>query len=246
MEVRSVRLLKAAISKQPETVLDIATGPGMHAVSFIATGSKVTGVDVSPPEVIHKNYEHIASPYEKLDLDDRQFDMVFSCHTLEHIPNVQHFLVALRGWLKDDGWLAISVPPSLQNRLHIGHLTLWTPAHLIYNLICAGWDCKLAKWYTEYCTIGLMVRKTKDIDLAGRTALPSESVWLQEYAPRTMGHNCGAWFGNNWPDETTPRVPDPPSVTVGLKNTDLPPEIQLAYGPNPQLRVGYERPLEQD
>ena len=246
MEVRSVRLLKAAISKQPETGLDIATGPDMHAVSFIAPGSKVKGVDVAPPEVIHKNYEHIASPYEKLDVDDRQFDMVFSCHTLEHIPNVQHFLVALRGWLKDDGWLAISVPPSLQNRLHIGHLTLWTPAHLIYNLICAGWDCKLAKWYTEYCTIGLMVRKTKDIDLAGRTALPSEVVWLPEYAPRTIGNNCCAWFGNTWPDETIPRVPDPPSVTAGTQVTDLPPEIQLAYGPNPQLRVGYERPLEQD
>lgn len=233
--MRSVRLLEAAIAKSPETVLDIATGPGNHAVSFIANGSKVTGVDVSPPEVIHDNYTHIKLPYEKLELDE-QFDMVFSCHTLEHIPNVQHFLIALREWLKDDGWLCISVPPASQDRLHVGHLTVWTPALLVYNLICAGWDCKEAKWYTEYCSIGLMVQKTKDVDLSGRTGMPSEVVWLQEYAPRTISHNEGAWWGNNWPDETVPRVPDPPFVTIGLRKTNLPPETQLAFGPNPNLR----------
>ena len=46
--MRSVRLLRHAISKKPETVLDIAVGPGSHAKSFIANGSKVTGLDVTP------------------------------------------------------------------------------------------------------------------------------------------------------------------------------------------------------
>jgi 2-polyprenyl-3-methyl-5-hydroxy-6-metoxy-1,4-benzoquinol methylase len=147
--MRATRLLEYAISQKPETVLDIAVGPGRHAQCFIANGAKVTGVDIKNPTFEHENYEHIKAPYEELDLGGRQYDMIWCCHTLEHIPNVQHFLLHLASWIKEGGWLAISVPPQA-DRLHVGHMSLWTPAHLVYNLICAGWDCREAVWYTEY------------------------------------------------------------------------------------------------
>jgi SAM-dependent methyltransferase len=232
--MRSVRLLEYAISKKPETVLDIAVGPGYHAMAFIANGSKVTGMDVTPAKIEHPDYTHLQSPYELTNLDEK-FDMVFSCHTLEHIPNPQHFLVHLAKWCKDDGWLAISVPPS-KDRLHVGHLTLWTPAHLVYNLICAGWDCRDAIWYTEYMSIGLMVQKKPELDLSWRTGLPSETLALNQFTPIIVNHEDNAWWPDNWHEETTDVAEDPPMVTVGRQITNKPPERLMPHGPNPKLR----------
>ena len=54
----------------------------------------------------------------------------------------------------------------------------------------------------------------------------------------------GAWWGNNWHEETEDRVADPPGVTAGFGVTNLPPEVQLAFGPNPNLRKPPGKGLE--
>lgn len=234
--MRAIRLLEYAIDLSPKTVLDIASGArSKHAICFISNGSKVTGVDLSQSNLKHDDYEHIQGAYETIELD-KKFDMIWCCHTLEHIPNVQHFLVHLWNWLEDDGYLAISVPPSSQNRLHVGHMSIWTPAHLVYSLVCAGWDCRHAKWYTEYMTIGLIVQKTKEVDYDGRTGMPSETLWLNQYTPIIVNHEDSAWWPNNWHEETVPVVKDPPHVTTGFQQTNLPPETLMPFGPNPDLR----------
>lgn len=242
--MRARHLLEQAISLKPETVLDIGVGKGDHATAFISTGSTlVVGVDVMDSPIDHPSYKHYQNSYEELELEEGQeFDLVWTSHTLEHIPNAQHFLSHLYKWLKPDSWLCIAVPTDLQQRLHIGHLSLWTPAHLAYNLVCAGWDCKEAIWYTDYLTIGFMVQKKEVIDLSWRTSLPNEINKLQEFMPIPIRHNDGAWWGNNWPKEIeSQRVSDPPLVTIGVERTNLPPKVQLTYGPNPNLRKGYER-----
>ena len=236
--MRAVRLLEHALTKEPESVLDVGVGKGKHAFSFLAQGHKVTGMDVRPPPLEHPLYDHIEGAIE-LDQTDRKWDMIWCSHTLEHMPNVQQCLIKLRNWLNDDGYLCIAVPTDRQRRLHVGHLSLWTPAHLVYNLICAGWNCKKALWYTEYCSIGLIVQKTDDIDMSGRTGMPSEVFWLNQYTPIPVRHNDGAWWGNNWPDETDSRIADPPGVTIGLEKTNLSPDLELAFGPNPALKEGY-------
>lgn len=236
--MRSVDLLEQALTKNPKSVLDVGVGNGAHSMAFIANGAtRVVGVDPREKNIEHNCYEHKQDPYEQLDLGDEKFDMVWCSHTLEHIPNVQHFLIHLRAWLKPDGWLAISVPSDKQQRVHIGHLTLWTPAHLVYNLICAGWDCKEAIWYTRYLSIGLLVQKFPDIDLSWRTSLPSEHYGLNSHTPKYLGHNDGAWWGNRWPVEfDSERPTDPPMVTLGIEHTNIPPKSQLAFGPNPAFR----------
>lgn len=244
--MRATRLLRLAIEKKPKTVLDVGVGHGYHAICFMANGSKVTGLDVKahPTKIERdrKDYEHIQSAYEEVDLEDKKFDMIWCCHTLEHVPNVQHFLAHLANWLKDDGYLAIAVPPSSQNRIHVGHMTLWTPAHLIYNLICAGWDCRKALWYTEYMTIGLIVQKTKDVNYTaapgfyGRTGMPTETIWLNQYTPTVINHEDCAWLGDNWHEEVTEVAKDPPHVTLGLQVTTLPPHDFMPFGPNPAFR----------
>lgn len=240
--MRAVRLLEYALTKEPMTVLDVGVGRGMHAFSFLANKCLVTGLDVREPTLTHSDYRHISSTIEQAELDET-FDMVWCCHTLEHLPNVQMSLIKMRKWLNDDGFMVVAVPTDRQQRLHVGHLTLWTPAHLVYNLICAGFDCKEALWYTEYCTIGLIVQKKPDIDYSGRTGMPSETAWLNQYSPIPIRHNDGAWWGNRWPEEDgfTPRPPDPPATTAGSEITNLAPEVQLAFGPNPSLRKPHGR-----
>ncbi len=244
--MRATSLLEEALTVKAETVLDVGIGRGSHARAFIGNKSRVTGIDPRPgnPELLeHKYYTHIEDAYEKVSFEeDEKFDLVWCSHTLEHIPNVQHFLITLQGWLKPNGWLFIAVPNDRQSRLHIGHLTLWTPAHLAYNLVCAGWDCKDAIWYTDYLTIGMSVQNTGVIDLSWRTSLPSEGKHLNDFLPKPMRHNDGAWWGNYWPvDVPYERAVDPPLVTVGVEKTNLPPQTQLAYGPNPALREKYVR-----
>ena len=91
-------------------------------------------------------------------------------------------------------------------------------------------------WYTEYCTIGLIVQKKPEIDLKWRTGMPNEVKDLNQYTPFRINHEDSAWWPNNWYEETIPVAPDPPSVTADYQRTNLPPEVQLAYGPNPALR----------
>lgn len=234
--MRAVRLLEYAIDLKPKKVLDISVGPGNHARGFICNGTQVTGLDITPAPIVHPLYDHIQSPYETAEIGERQWDMVWSCHTLEHVPNVQHFLIHLRKWLKEDGCLAISVPTNRQNRLHIGHLTLWTPAHLIYNLVCAGWDCKKAIWYTGASSIGLVVQKTIEVDDTGRTGMPSEAAWFNKYTPMLINHCDAAWLPNNWHEDTSLRFEDPSHVVIGQTKTTLEPYELLQYGPNPKLR----------
>jgi len=239
--VRANSLLRQALTLNPETVLDVGGAGSDHAIAFISNGAKDLSIDPRHTDLTHKNYQHEQSPYEEVDLEDK-FDVVWCSHVLEHIPNVQHFLVTLYGWLKDDGYLCIAVPPDRQRRLHVGHLTLWTPAHLAYNLVCAGYDCKDAIWYTEYLSIGMMVQKKPCIDLSWRTGLPNELSNLNLYMPKVIRHEDGAWWGNNWPEELEAyRASDPPCVTIGASKTNLPPDIQLAFGPNPELRDKYKR-----
>lgn len=241
--MRATDLLREAMKVGPCRVLDVGAGFGGHAKAFIGNGCEVVGLDPMGARLEHEKYSHIDDAYENVSFEeDELFDVIWCSHTLEHIPNVQHFLITLQGWLKPGGWLFIAVPNDRQERLHVGHLTLWTPAHLAYNLVCAGWDCKDAIWYTSYLTIGMVVKNAGAIDLSWRTSLPNEIQHLNQYMPKIVRHNDGAWWGNNWPDPIdSGRVSDPPLVTVGVEKTNLPPQVQLAYGPNPQLRVGYER-----
>jgi hypothetical protein len=66
--------------------------------------------------------------------------------------------------------------------------------------------------------------------------MPSETLALNQYTPIIVNHEDNAWWGDRWFEETGSMVKDPPHVTCGYQRTNLSPEVQLAYGPNPKLR----------
>lgn len=189
-------LLRQAVALGPELVVDCAVGRGDHAKAFICTGSYVMGVDWGPAKISHERYRHLQTPVERAELEGA--DLVFSSHTLEHLGSPGEALARFRAWLNPGGWLALAVPPYPQERFHVGHLTVWTPAHLLYNLVCAGWDCRDAQWYTNELDIGVLVQKTEDIDLSGRTGMLTEKGWLQQFLPFEIEHRGNAWLEDNW------------------------------------------------
>ena len=128
-----INLLDHALGKEPLTVLDLGIGDGTYAKAFIGQGSKVVGVDVKDSPHEHERYTHSQMPVEFLEPadDSEPYDMVWCTDLLQLLPNVQAFLVQIDSFLKDDGWLYLSVPCNSQDRFHIGHLTLWNPALLV-------------------------------------------------------------------------------------------------------------------
>jgi SAM-dependent methyltransferase len=139
-----------------KTVLDIGSGPGWHADQFRQSCKVVTEIDLNPrrPGVID-------SRYEDFNLNRvMQFDCLWCCHCLEHQPNVNTFLTKMHGDLKPGGLLAITVPP-LKHEIVGGHVSLWNGGLLLYNLVMARFDCRLAMLKKHEYNITVIVRRNE-------------------------------------------------------------------------------------
>ena len=132
------------------TVLDIGSGEGEHKRFFQLFGKDVSSVDIL------KNADYVG---DFLEIDfDREFDVVWCSHVLEHQRNIGLFLDKLYDLLKETGILAITVPIHPRERLISGHLSSWSVALLCYNLIMAGFNCNKAEILSTY-ELSLLVRK---------------------------------------------------------------------------------------
>lgn len=136
------------------TVLDVGSGNGEHARVMRSTGKEVLTVNLESPA-------DIVGDFMVLELCPRElFDCVWCSHVLEHQTNVGEFLKKCLDLLRDDGLLAITVPPA-KHEIVGGHLTLWNQGLLVYNLIVAGLDChhaRVSPLYGGY-NLSVLVRK---------------------------------------------------------------------------------------
>jgi len=138
-----------------KTLLDIGSGPsqGLNAANFFKELAKdVTRQDINPdykPDLLG-DFNNLAT--------DKLYDCVWCSHVLEHQLNVNHFLTKIFHTLKDDGVLAITVPPA-KHEIVGGHVTLWNAGLLLYNLILAGFDCKDAAVKSYGYNISVIVNK---------------------------------------------------------------------------------------
>ena len=160
--INGKRLLGAIldIAPPPRTLTDVGIGVGLTSAVFLAYGYNVTGISLTDaPKTVneHERYNHIKQ--DLFDADIPQADIVWASHVIEHMPNVGLFLEKCRQLTKPDGWFCI-VAPSDPTFLQVdGHLSFWTPAHLIYNMVIAGFDCSEAFYQTHNRDIGLAVRR---------------------------------------------------------------------------------------
>ena len=98
-----------------DTVLDIGCGEGKQTDIMLANGKHVTCIDKGESIYFKKNQHKINAIVG--DFNEHEFDTQFDCiwcaHVLEHQLNVYNFLKKVHGCLKEDGILAITVPPPL-------------------------------------------------------------------------------------------------------------------------------------
>lgn len=143
--------------RQPgeNTVLDIGSGEGEQARVFAECGLRVTTIDAQWPATYNGFFPQAGPP---VGATGRRFHIVWASHVLEHAPDVGHFLRAATWRLDDGAILAIVVPTNLNPSLLGGHLNLFTPASLLYNMVVAGIDCSRAAVRTDGWESAVVVR----------------------------------------------------------------------------------------
>ncbi|WP_158770756.1 bifunctional 2-polyprenyl-6-hydroxyphenol methylase/3-demethylubiquinol 3-O-methyltransferase UbiG [Paraglaciecola sp. L1A13] len=126
------------------SVIDVGCGPGWHSRVLLENSKQVTAIDYNRHASLDlddfaKNMNFIETDFMTFTIVE-QFDCVWCAHVLEHQLNPHNFLLKIKDIVKEDGVIAITVPP-LKHEVVGGHVTLWNAGTLIYNLVLAGMDC---------------------------------------------------------------------------------------------------------
>ncbi len=184
-----------------DTVLDVGSGKGKHAALLAAHGKRVTAVDLGRSTYFaQRGPDDAAVVGDVLDVElGGPFDLVWASHVLEHQPDVRRFLRRLRDATREDGLLAIVVPP-LKHEIVGGHLTLWNAGLVLYNLAVAGIDCArcaICRYDYDVC---VLVRK-RSIDVIPELAFDSGDVGrLRPFLPNFCDEPFdGDVVLHNWP-----------------------------------------------
>jgi SAM-dependent methyltransferase len=146
-------LLKLCADFDFESVLDVGSHEGHSARIFRFLGKRVTTT-----EILGCYEADYRGDYLDIEFPE-QFDAIWASHILEHQRNTGLFLDKVFRDLKDGGVLAVTVPTSNPGGLEFGHVNLYTPALLIYQLVSAGFDCSKASVASYNAMTTVIVRK---------------------------------------------------------------------------------------
>ena len=204
-----------------DTVLDIGSGTGEHTRFFRHYGKQVFSVDLGA------GADYVGD-FNELTLD-RQFDVVWCSHVLEHQRNVGAFLEKIYAAIKDDGGiLAITVPIHPRARLLCGHITSWNLGLLCYNLVLAGFDCSEARALQTQFELGLIVRKKRavapEIGPSAAFHMPDQLDKLAKFFPIPVGQSSNAEVLEvNWGERNyeLPPAEFPGEITITSKTSEL-------------------------
>lgn len=204
-----------------ETVLDIGSGAGEHTRFFRHFGKQVFSVDLAP------GADYVGD-FNELTLD-RQFDVVWCSHVLEHQRNVGAFLEKIYAAIKDDnGILAITVPVHPRQRLLCGHITNWNTGLLCYNLVLAGFDCREARALQTSYEVGLIVKKkpavAPEIRQSAAFHTADQLDKLARFFPFPVGQSANAEVLDvNWGDRNyeLPPAEVPGEIKISSRSSEL-------------------------
>lgn len=169
-----------------ETVLDIGSGAGVHSALFAQHGKKVTAIDYGKSLEFKENsdIQLIIADFNEYEFDE-QYDLVWCCHVLEHQTNPGLFLKKLHGLVKENGYIAITVPP-LKQMIVGGHVTLWNAGLLLYHLVLAGFDCSQAHVKSYGYNVSVIVQKST-IDVHDKLRFDCGDLQaIQKYLPENL------------------------------------------------------------
>jgi SAM-dependent methyltransferase len=107
-----VYLIKSLKIQFP-TILDVGTGTGGNLMMFSKLG-KSFGIDACDQAIELCNKRELENviqcPIERIEYEDRTFDIITCLDVLEHLPDTVGALLELKRILRDDGKIIITVP----------------------------------------------------------------------------------------------------------------------------------------
>ena len=112
--LRQKRTLICKISgKKAGTLLDVGSGTGAFVNEMLQNKWDVTGLepDEDARRVAKENFQcELKSIDELFGLPENKFDVITLWHVLEHVHDLQNYLLQFKKLLKQDGKLVIAVP----------------------------------------------------------------------------------------------------------------------------------------
>jgi len=175
------------ILNSKSTILDVGSGAGAHAKVFESKGHIVDTVDFFDSCTFRGNYMNLNI--------EKKYDAIWCSHCLEHQLNPNNFLIKLKSNTKENGWIAITVPP-LKHEIVSGHMTLWNAGLLLYNLVITGINCNEAmiKKYDYNITI---ITKNKSFKVPKLKYDADDLITLKDYFPSAITRNAKGWFNGD-------------------------------------------------
>lgn len=135
---------------------------------------------------------------------DGSLDGIWASHVLEHSPNPGAFLARCRAALKEDGWLAVVVPP-FRSKVVMGHISPgWNLGILMYALAAAGFDPSRGHFLRHGYNVAGLVPKAPRVPARHEDAFKDPSLWPVAFDPgQGFEGNLDAC---NWPEAFRTRM----------------------------------------
>src|SRR5690606_25428262 len=92
------------------TLLDVGAGTGDFLQCSKKGGWQIQGVEpnIKARKLADEKGVHLLDDID--EVTNQKFDVITLWHVLEHIPNLESYIIKLKGLLKDNGILVIAVP----------------------------------------------------------------------------------------------------------------------------------------
>lgn len=180
-------LMKLISEYSFETVLDIGSGAGEQAAIFLDHGKKVTALDYGKSPYYERRDPAIQTVIGDFNTYpfETEFDCVWASHVLEHQVNPNIFLRKVHQVTRENGIVAITVPP-LKHQIVGGHVTLWNAGLILYHLVLAGFDCRNASVLRYGYNISVLVKK-KTIKLPDDIAFDQGDIRrIKHFLPESL------------------------------------------------------------
>jgi len=188
--------LQKCLALNPETVLDVGSGGGHHAKEFTLNNAQVTCIDFgtsvyATKEDAQKNIHVININFLEWK-PDRRYELVWASHVLEHQQNVGLFIEKLVACSMESGYIAITVPFP-HRRLYGGHLTMWTPGLLAYNIALCGIDLSKSQLFYGFREFTIIFKPIK-VTLPPLTFDSGDITKIKKYLPSEFIENGDPWI----------------------------------------------------
>ncbi len=195
--IRSEKILNKFLEMRFDSLLDVGAGSLQHTQVFLDNGKVVDICDYGQSIYYDKRIQDIESKIRNKYIGDfnninfnQTYDAIWCSHILEHQLNVGLFLKKIHSLLKEDGYLAIIVPPRKPFVVG-GHVTIWNAGLVLYNLVLAGFDCSKECFIRQYdYNIGIIIRKKTIKEFPEKLSMDKGDIeLLSKYFPFEVQHD---------------------------------------------------------